>query len=29
MTCMDTARVFLKAVKLKQKDTKLDYNTLD
>ena len=29
MTCMDTARVFLKAIKLKQKDTRLEYNTLD
>ena len=28
MTCMDTAKVFLKAIKLKQKDTKLDYNVL-
>ena len=29
MTCMDTARVFLKAIKLKQKEIRLDYNTLD
>ena len=29
MTCMDTARVFLKAVKLKQKNTALEYNSLD
>ena len=29
MTCMDTARVFLKAVKLKQQDAVLDYEPLD
>ena len=29
MTCMDTARVLLKAIKLKQKNVKLDYSTLD
>ena len=29
MTCMDTARVFLKAIKLKQRDVKLNYNALD
>ncbi len=29
MTCMDTAKVFLKAIKLKQRDVRLDYNTLD
>lgn len=29
MTCMDTARVFLKAIKLKQKGVKLNYNPLD
>lgn len=29
MTCMDTARVFLKAVKLKQQDAVLDYKPLD
>ncbi len=29
MTCMDTARVFLKAIKLKQKGAKLNYNPLD
>ena len=29
MTCMDTARVFLKAVKLKQQDAELDYEPLD
>ena len=28
MTCMDTAKVFLKAVSLKQKGTVLEYNTL-
>ncbi len=29
MTCMDTAKVFLKAIKLKQRNVRLDYNTLD
>ena len=29
MTCMDTARVFLKAVKLKQQDAVLDYEPLE
>lgn len=29
MTCMDTARVFLKAIKLKQQNVKLDYKELD
>lgn len=29
MTCMDTAKVFLKAIKLKQKDARLEYNVLD
>ena len=29
MTCMDTARVFLEAVKLKQQDAVLDYEPLD
>ena len=29
MTCMDTAKVFLKAIKLKQSNVRLDYNTLD
>lgn len=29
MTCMDTARVFMKAVKLKQQDAVLDYEPLD
>ncbi|MCQ2547108.1 MAG: carbamoyl-phosphate synthase large subunit [Clostridia bacterium] len=28
MTCMDTAKVFLKAIKQKQEDTKLEYNRL-
>jgi len=28
MTCMDTARVFLESIKLKQKETKLEYNRL-
>ena len=29
MTCMDTAWAFLKAIRLKQADTKLDYKALD
>ena len=29
MTCMDTARVFLKAIKLKQQNVKLEYKELD
>ncbi|MDO4485248.1 MAG: carbamoyl-phosphate synthase (glutamine-hydrolyzing) large subunit [Bacillota bacterium] len=29
MTCMDTARVFLKAVRLKQQNVKLEYKELD
>ena len=29
MTCMDTAWAFLKAIRLKQNDTKLDYKALD
>ncbi|HIU96764.1 MAG TPA: carbamoyl-phosphate synthase (glutamine-hydrolyzing) large subunit [Candidatus Copromorpha excrementipullorum] len=29
MTCMDTAKVFLKAIKLKQRNVRLEYNTLD
>lgn len=29
MTCMDTAWAFLKAIRLKQKDTKLEYKALD
>lgn len=28
MTCMDTAKVFLKAIRLKQKDVRLEYNIL-
>ena len=29
MTCMDTARVFLKAIRLKQQNVKLEYKELD
>ena len=29
MTCMDTAWAFLKAIRLKQNDTKLEYKALD
>ena len=29
MTCMDTAKAFLKAIKLKQDNVKLDYKILD
>ena len=28
MTCMDTAKAFLRAVKLKQEEAKLQYNRL-
>ena len=29
MTCMDTAKVFLKAINLKQQGAVLEYNSLD